>query len=112
MATELTNDNFQSTLDAAGDKPVFVDFYAEWCGPCKIAEPIVEKLAVEYADKVLIAKLDIDENREIAQKYGVMSIPTVIMFKKGQPVDQMVGFQGEQGYRKLLDSAPTLEAAA
>lgn len=110
-AVHLTSDDFQSTLDAAGEAgmPVFVDFYAEWCGPCKIAGPIVDKLAGEYADKIKITKLDVDQNNEIAAKYGVMSIPTVIIFKKDgdemAEYDRKIGFPGEDGYRMMLDQA-------
>ncbi|PIR58664.1 MAG: thioredoxin [Candidatus Pacebacteria bacterium CG10_big_fil_rev_8_21_14_0_10_56_10] len=104
-AAHLSSDTFQQTLDQAGDKPVFVDFYADWCGPCQVAAPIVDKLAGEYADKVMITKLNVDENNELAAKHGVMSIPTVIMFKNGQEVDRKTGFPGEDGYRQMLDSA-------
>jgi thioredoxin 1 len=108
-AQHLDSENFQSTLDEADDKVVFVDFYAEWCGPCKLAAPIVDKLAVEYQEKALITKLDVDENNDVAAQYGVMSIPTVILFKKKDgkvtEVGRKIGFPGEQGYRQLLDSA-------
>lgn len=104
-AAHLTNDTFQSTLDGAGDKPVFVDFYAEWCGPCKMAAPIIEGLADEYKDKAIITKVDVDENRELAQKFNVLSIPTVVVFKNGQEVERTVGFAGKQGYTKVIDSA-------
>lgn len=108
-AIHLTSDDFQATLDQAAKdgKAVFVDFYADWCGPCQIAAPIIDKLAPEYADKVVIAKLNVDENNDISAKYGVMSIPTVIMFnKEGKEmaeVDRKIGFGGEDGYREMLD---------
>lgn len=103
-ATHFNAADFQTQLEAAGEKPVFVDFYADWCGPCKIAEPVVNRLAGEYKDAVL-AKLDVDENPEVAQKYGVMSIPTVLIFKKGQEIDRKVGFPGEPVYRQMLEKA-------
>jgi len=103
----LTDDSFDTTLEEAqkAGKPVFVDFFADWCGPCKMAAPIVDKLAEEYEGKVIIAKLNVDENRASAQKYSVMSIPTVIVFKDGEKLDSKVGFIGEDGYRDMIESA-------
>jgi len=82
--------------------PVMVDFFAEWCGPCKLAGPVVDKLAEEYKDKLVIGKLDVDANQATAGKFGVMSIPTVIFFKDGKEVERMSGFGGEEGYLKLI----------
>lgn len=108
----LDSQTFDQKLAEAGanDQPVFVDFYAEWCGPCKMAAPIVDKLAGEYGDKMVIAKLNVDENNDVAARYGVMSIPTVIVFKKNdqgemEESDRKIGFPGEQGYRQMLDQA-------
>ena len=103
----LTDADFQKTLDEA-KTPVFVDFFAEWCGPCQIAAPIVDKLADEYKGKIVIAKLDVDANSTTAQKYSVMSIPTVILFKKNEDgkteqVTKQTGFPGEAGFRKMID---------
>jgi len=82
--------------------PVLVDFFAEWCGPCRMAAPIIDELAEEYKDKVTIGKLDVDKNTETAAKFGVMSIPTVIMFKDGKEVERKVGFGGKSGYEEMI----------
>lgn len=105
----LSDDSFMEELNKAGDKPVFIDFYAQWCGPCKMAAPVVDKLAQEYAGKAVIAKLDVDENGQTAQQFGVMSIPTVVVMKKDgekmKEVDRKIGFPGEDGYKQMLDKA-------
>lgn len=82
--------------------PVMVDFYADWCGPCKMAAPIIDELAGMMTGKVLIGKLDVDANIETASKYGVQSIPTVIMFKDGKEVERKVGFGGRSGYEEMI----------
>jgi thioredoxin 1 len=82
-----------------------VDFWAEWCGPCRMAAPVIEELAKEYDGKVTVAKLDVDAQSEIAEKFGVMSIPTVILFKDGQEIGRQVGFAGKPGYLQLLQKA-------
>lgn len=101
----LTSDNFKKTLDGAGDKPVLVDFYAEWCGPCKMAAPIIEELGGEYKGKAVIAKVNVDEQNPLAAQYGVMSIPTVIVYVKGEEVDRQIGFAGKAGYVKMIEEA-------
>ena len=83
--------------------PVLVDFYADWCGPCKMAAPIIDELAELNKDKVLIGKVNVDENNMTAVKYNVMSIPTVIMFKDGKEVDRQIGFGGRSMYEKMLE---------
>jgi len=87
---KIDNSNFQSAVLDAGE-PVVVDFWAEWCGPCKMIAPALEEISTELGGKVKIAKLNIDENPELAAKYGVRSIPTLIMFKGGEVADMKVG---------------------
>jgi thioredoxin 1 len=89
---EVTIENFQVEVLGA-DQPVLVDFWAEWCGPCKMIAPIVDQLSHEYEGKLRVGKLDADEYPEILQQYGIMGIPTLILFKGGQPVERMVGFK-------------------
>src|SRR6185369_15427791 len=85
----LTDATFDETLKS--DKLVLVDFWAEWCGPCKMIGPAVEELANDYEGKAVVAKLNVDENQQTTVKYGVRSIPTLLVFKKGQVVDKQVG---------------------
>lgn len=82
--------------------PVLVDFFADWCGPCKLAAPILEELSKNYAGKVEVAKLDVDESNKTAGGFGVMSIPTVIMFKGGKEVERKVGFGGRAPYEEMI----------
>ncbi len=104
-ALHLDSSSFDTTLTEAGDKPVLVDFYADWCGPCKMAAPIIEEMVGEYEGKAIIAKVDVDANNDLAGKFGVMSIPTVIVFKNGKEVKRQSGFAGKQGFVALLDAA-------
>jgi thioredoxin 1 len=85
-----------------GSLPVLVDFWATWCGPCKMAEPVLEELSEAFKDKLLIAKIDVDQNPISTQKYGVMSIPTTILFKDGKEVGRQVGFAGKFAYEDLI----------
>lgn len=82
--------------------PVLVDFFADWCGPCKLAAPVLEELSKDYAGKVEIAKLDVDDSNKTAGSFGVMSIPTVIMFKEGKEVERKVGFGGRSPYEEMI----------
>lgn len=86
---ELTDANFDQVVNS--DKPVLVDFWAEWCGPCKMIGPVVEELAGDYEGKAVIAKLNVDENPGVTSRYGIRSIPTLLVFKSGQIVDKQVG---------------------
>lgn len=100
---EVTTDNFQrEVLDST--VPVLVDFWAEWCGPCKMIAPIVDEIAAEYGDKLRVGKLDADEHGGILQQYGIMGIPTLILFKNGEAAARIVGYQPKEQILNHLKS--------
>lgn len=104
MAVVLTTNNFKEEVYEA-DMPVLVDFYADWCGPCKAMGPVVEELASEYAGKVKVGKVNVDENQELAMKYGVMSIPTFLVLKGEEVAARTMGMQDKVALAKAMDSA-------
>lgn len=98
---QITDAEFEAL--ASGDKPLFVDFWAPWCGPCRIIGPIVEELAPSYEGKAVIAKMNVDENQNVPQRFGVTSIPTLIMFKNGKIVDRAVGAMPKPALKSFID---------
>jgi len=104
MATEIKQENFNSLIREA-DKPVLVDFWATWCGPCRMLAPVVEELANEQQDKLIVGKVDVDNCPDLAQKFGVMSIPTLILFKDGQPVAKSVGYMPKSEIEQMVEKA-------
>jgi len=100
----FSDQNFNDQV-IKSNKPVMVDFWATWCGPCQMAGPVIDELATDYKDKYVIGKLDVDQNQQTAMQYGVQSIPTVILFKDGKEVARKVGFAGRPMYENLLKSA-------
>ena len=100
----VSDSSFDQTVLQA-QQPVLVDFWAPWCGPCRMVAPVVDELAKEYAGKVTFAKVDVDQNPKTASAYGIMSIPTLLVFKDGQPVSHLVGFRPKDELKKNLDAA-------
>ena len=104
MVQVFTTENFDSEV-LKSDIPVLVDFYADWCGPCKMMAPVVEKIDVEYGGKVKGGKINVDENPEIAGNYGVMTIPTIMVIKGGQVVEKTIGVQPKKALTNAIDKA-------
>ncbi|MFW2332051.1 MAG: thioredoxin [Nitrospinota bacterium] len=100
---EITDDNFDSTV-LKSEMLSLVDFWAEWCAPCRIVGPIIDELAAEYGDKVNIGKVNVDENNKIATEYGIRSIPTILLFKNGKIVKQIVGVRSKEELKSEIDS--------
>jgi thioredoxin 1 len=104
MAKNITLSNFKKEV-AESDKPVLLDFWASWCAPCRMLSPSIDQLSQQYGDKVMIGKVNIDEEHELAERFGVMSIPSVFVIKNGKVVESAVGVRPKKYYEDVLDKA-------
>lgn len=101
--TTLTEENFQTY--SSGEKPLLVDFWAVWCGPCRIMEPVIDRLAARYGDRIVFGKVNVDEEMSISSRYEVFSIPTFMLFRNGKPMDAVIGAVGEASLEQMLKRA-------
>ncbi|MEQ5792060.1 thioredoxin [Muricauda sp. NFXS6] len=104
MALEITDATFDEVV-LKSDKPVLVDFWAAWCGPCRMVGPIIEEVGQEYDGKAVVGKVDVDANQQFAAKYGVRNIPTVLVFKDGEVINRQVGVSPKKTYTDAIDAA-------
>ena len=102
MALEVTDANFEELVNAG--KPMVLDFWAEWCGPCRMVSPIIDELATEYEGKVTIGKMDVDNNNDVIAQFGIRNIPTVLFFKDGKLVDKQVGAAQKSAFVAKIDA--------
>lgn len=104
MAVMFTSDTFETEV-LKSEIPVLVDFYADWCGPCKAMGPVVEELSKTYAGRVKVGKINVDENQDVAVRYGIMSIPTLLLIKGGDVIEKLVGMRDKKGLEAAIEKA-------